>query len=470
MPISTPGVGSGLDVNSIVNQLVALERQPLQVLQAKANSNQTKISSYGRLKSEISTLQDTLTNLQMSSSWGKKELTSGNTALTGSASTAATAGNYLVQVTQLAQRQITNSGAYTAGSSGRLDIKIGEWTNANTFSSSAAAVSVTILATDDLASIATKINAANSGVTASVVNTTAGPRLTMKSSASGAAAGFEVKAFNSGGTQITDGVTGVGALGFASASPGVSPPVGMTRPTTGLAQNAIALIDGLELSSASNTFSDAITGLNLTVSATTTSAFQVNVTDDKAAAKATVEAFVAAFNKLSSSLAELTKYDPSTKATAALMGDSAATGIQSSIKSLSTTVGTGSTAYKQLSDIGVEMQRDGTLKINTTKLDAAVANTDQIKAFFTDAGGMAAKLKTFTTNTLNTTGVITTRSKALQSANERITEESTRVNDRAEQVRKRLLQQYGSLDVKVSTNQGIGNMVSQWITGMNKSS
>ena len=468
MAISTPGIGSGLDVNSIVTQLVALERQPLQQLQAKASSIQTKISSYGRLKSELSALQDAVTNLQTSSSWGKKVFTSGNTALTGTASTAASAGNYAVQVTQLAQRQITNSGAYTVGSSGRLDIKLGEWTNANTFSSSAAAVSVTVLATDDLASIATKINAANAGVTASVVNSSNGPRLAMKSSATGATAGFEVKAFNAGGTQITDGVTGVGVLGYASATPGVSPPVGMTQAPNGAAQNAKVLVDGLEVSSATNTFSESVTGLSFTVNATTAASFQVGVTDDAAAAKATVEAFVAAFNKISTSLADLTKYDAATKKGAALMGDTAATGIQNTLKALSSKVGTGSTAYARLSDLGVEMQRDGTLKVNSTKLDAAIANTSQIKSFFTDTAGMAAALKTFTTNTLSSDGVITTRNKALQSANERVSKESTKVNTRAEQVQKRLLQQYSSLDTKMGTNQGIGNMVSQWISGLNK--
>ena len=391
--ISTPGIGSGLDVNSIVTQLVALEKQPLQQLKVKESSIQSKLSSYGRLKSELAGLQDAAKALQTPSLWGKRELSSADASFSGTATNSATVGNYSVQVTHLAQKQVLTSGAYTAGSSGKLEIRRGEWTGTNTFAGPVLPTAeIDILATDDLASIATKINAAGAGVTASVVNGTNGPRLAIKGNDSGAAAGFEIQAFDDGGLPITDGTTGVGVLGFA---PGVSAPVGMSRAASGTAQNAKALIDGIEVSSATNTFSNAISGLTFTATATTAAAFQVSVTENKTTAKEQIDTFVAAFNKISASLTELTRYDAASKKGAALQGDSFAVGFQNALKRIASTVGTGSTSFGRLSDLGLEMQRDGTLKTNSKKLDLALAQPQQLAAFFTDASGMAAKLKEF---------------------------------------------------------------------------
>lgn len=466
MAISTPGIGSGLDVNSIVTQLVALEKLPLQQLQTKASSIQSKLSSYGRLKSELASLQDAAKALQTSSSWGARELSSGDPALTGTATSSATVGNYAVQVTALAQRQVLNSGAYSAGASGRLDITIGEWTTASDFSSSASAVSIDVLATDDLASIATKINNAGAGVTASVVNGSSGPRLAIKGNNTGAAAGFEIKAFTDLGDPITDGATGVGALSFSSTTPGVTPPVGMTRPANGTAQNAKAVIDGIEVSSATNTFTNAVTGLTLTATATTAATFQMSVTENKTSAKEKIDAFVAAFNKMSSSLTELTRYDSASKRGAALQGDSFAVGFQNTLKRIAGTMGTGSSSFGRLSDMGIEMQRDGTLKTNTTKLDAALAQPQQLASFFTDASGMAAKLKEFASAALASDGTIANRNQALQNASKRNTTEVDRVNARADQVQKRLLQQYSALDSKIGSNQGLSSFVSQWASSL----
>lgn len=469
MAISTPGIGSGLDVNTIVSQLVALEKQPLQQLQTKSTSIQSKLSAFGRLKSELATLQSAITKLNTSSSWGVKSLTSNNTSLTGAATSSAANGTYEMQVSQLAQRQVTNSGAYTTGSAGRLEIRIGQWTDANTFSSSATAAVVDIDSTDDLSAIATKINAANAGVTASVINSSNGPRLAVKGSSTGAASGFEIKAFDtpvSGGSQITDGETGVGALGFASANPGISPPVGMTRPINGLAQDAKVLIDGMEVSSSTNVFNSPVNGVTLTATATTTSPFQVTIANNQSAVKENIESFVTAFNKISTSLTELTKYDAANSKSSTLQGDSAAVGLQNTLKRIATGAGTGSTAFARLSDMGVELQRDGTLKVNSTKLTTALEQPDQLSAFFLDASGMAANLKSFANGALGTEGLIASRNQALQTASTRNTKEVERVNARAALVEKRLLQQYSQLDTKVATNQSLNSLVTQWVSSM----
>ena len=102
--ISTPGVGSGLDVKSIVTQLVNLEKAPLTLLQTKAASLQTKLSAFGRIKSELASLQDAAAALLDNSTWSSKTFTSNNTsAITGSSSATALSTTFSVQVSALAQ-------------------------------------------------------------------------------------------------------------------------------------------------------------------------------------------------------------------------------------------------------------------------------------------------------------------------------------------------------------------------------
>jgi flagellar hook-associated protein 2 len=211
---------------------------------------------------------------------------------------------------------------------------------------------------------------------------------------------------------------------------------------------------------------DGVDIIPLTATATTATAFQVTVENNQTTAKENVDAFVAAFNKISASLTELTKYDAASSKSSTLQGDSAARGLQNTLKRLVTGAGTGSTAFARLSDIGVELQRDGTLKVNSTKLTTALEQPDQVSAFFLDASGMAANLKAFANNALGTEGLIASRNQALQTASTRTTKEVERVNTRAALVEKRLLQQYSLLDSKVATNQGLNSLVSQWVNSL----
>jgi flagellar hook-associated protein 2 len=268
--ISTPGVGSGLDVKSIVTQLVNLEKAPLTLLQTKAASLQTKLSAFGRIKSELASLQDAAAALLDNSTWSSKTFTSNNTsAITGSSSATALSTTFSVQVSALAQAQSVRSvplatGA-AIGSAGRLDIQGGQWTGNSFGPGAAAAVSVNIAATDTLADIATKINSSSAGLTAVVVRSGAEDRLMLRGNGTGDAAGFRIQAFDSSNAAITDGTTGVGKLAYDY---GTTAFYGMTA--TLQAQNASISIDGIAVSSATNTVADAVPGITLNLLATTT--------------------------------------------------------------------------------------------------------------------------------------------------------------------------------------------------------
>ena len=166
MAISAPGVGSGLDVNSIVSQLVAIEKQPLTQLQSKATTFQSQLSLYGKVKSQASALGDAAALLAGPTGWNTQKASSSNTSAIGViAGSAAVSTSLIVEVQQLARAQSTASEGVVAGSAvgvaGTLTLQLGAWAGTAFTAGSSPAVPVTITATDTVTSIASKINSAN---------------------------------------------------------------------------------------------------------------------------------------------------------------------------------------------------------------------------------------------------------------------------------------------------------------------
>jgi flagellar hook-associated protein 2 len=200
MAMSSIGLGSGLDDNSIVTQLVAIEKQPLQALTTKATTFQTQLSTYGTINSQVSALETAAAALATSSGWAVQKATSSDaTAVSVTASSAAAASVLSVNVTQLARAQSSASVGVAVGSTigtgGTLAIQLGSWAG-STFTGSGTAVNVAIAAGDTVANIASKINAKYSGlsegVTATVLKDGATERLVVTSKNTGEAAGFRI--------------------------------------------------------------------------------------------------------------------------------------------------------------------------------------------------------------------------------------------------------------------------------------
>jgi flagellar hook-associated protein 2 len=227
MAISSPGVGSGLDVNSIVTQLVAIEKKPLQALATKATTFQTQLSLYGTINSQVYALQTTAEALTKDSVWSTQKATSSNaTAVSVTAGSATEASSMSLDVTQLARAQSFTSVPVTAGttvaSAGTLSIQLGSWSG-STFTGSNTAVDVSISAGDSVAKIASAINrTADVGVIATrlwdQVNQT--ERLLITSKSTGEAAGFQIVA--PGGTDLSKyGYTNVANTVSATSAAGV---------------------------------------------------------------------------------------------------------------------------------------------------------------------------------------------------------------------------------------------------------
>jgi len=475
MAISSIGIGSGLDVKSIISQLVALEQKPLAQLQVKASSIGAKLSAYGQLQSQMANLQDMATKLATASNWNAMSVTSSNAAVTGTAITGAAATAFSVEVSQLARSQAAKSETLPAGApvgAGTLRIELGAWSanGAGIFTARSAAVNIAVEASDSLSQVAAKINAAGAGVTATVLKDDAGERLLMRSTATGEASAFRLQAFGAPvapateGDLITDG-SGLGRLAYdpANATNALS--------LTQWALNTKAAINGAEVTSQNNTL-EAIAGVKLSITKLTTETgpVEVGIQRDSTAAKTSINNFVASYNAISNALAEMTKYDAATKTAGTLQGDSTAVGLQSALRRMVGAAGPAGTSIGRLSDLGVAFQADGSLKVDAAKLDVALAKPDDVKAFFMGSGGvgaadgLAVRLKDFASGLLNASGMLSTRSDALKSESQRNTKEQERMSERIGKTQARLEAQYSRLDASTGKLSALSNYMNQQVT------
>ncbi|HEX6707077.1 MAG TPA: flagellar filament capping protein FliD [Albitalea sp.] len=457
--ISSPGIGSGLDVSSIVTQLVALERKPIEQLQAQASTIQSKLSSFGLLQSYAVNVRDIADRLAKPEFWTGTAATSADAASVAVSSTpTATAGSYLVNVTSLAKAQSLASKAYSASTTsvgtGTLRIELGSWDDGlTTFTPNAAKVPVDIsvlAGADSLDAIKTKVNAANAGVTASIVNDASGARLVFTSTATGATSAVRVTATDDDGNN-TD-ASGLSALAF-------NPPAATGQMSqTQAAKNASATVNGLAVSSATNKLENVISGVTLTLSKETTSPVEVKVAQDTATIKKAIGDFAKAFSDMNGYITAQTKYDATTKKAAALQGDRGTLALQSNLRSLFLDNSSASLVYSRLSDIGLELQADGSMKVNDTKLSAALANNsaEVTKLFSSTASadsaeqGFAVRAKALAAKLVASDGSITTRTQSLRDSITRNQKDQDRLEKRVALVQARLTKQYGSLDTLMS--------------------
>lgn len=476
MSISAPGIGSGLDIKGIVSQLVSLEKRPLEQLQSRASSLQTKLSAFGQLRSQLANLQDQAARLANPTTWGALTLTSSsNSAVSGTLRPGATETRFSVQVSQLAVAQAAASAPVEAGTklgSGTLTISLGTWNSESAEDpdspaspqfapkSGSTAVKVDVNATDTLAQIAQKINAAGAGVSATVINDANGERLAIRSVETGQANGFRIQASNLGaGSQLANL-----AYDPQNASSGLS--------LTQSGQNTMARINGVDVESTDNRFNGVVTGVNLTVSSVTTSPVDVNVTQDKASIRTAINNLAESYNALSNALKEMTKYDPATKTAGSLQGDSTAVGLQAALRRVFSGLGPADASIKRLSDAGLEFQADGTLKVNPGKVNQALDNFDDLKTFFTAGGadganGMAVRIRNFAQGMVNASGAVTTRNNALKTAIDSNQKEQERLNERVSRTEERLLAQYSRLDTQLAGLNALSAYVGQQVTAWN---
>jgi len=463
--LSSPGIGSGLDVASIVSKLVDIESQPLNDLKSAAGQIQTTISSFGQLQSLVGSLQSAAQKLSNPSLWKQTTATSSNTGAVSITSTsgAAAAGNYTVNVTSLAQSQNLASSAFADSTAqpgaGTLSIQLGTWGAGNssfTQASGSSTINVSITAGQTLADIRDKINAAHAGVTAAIVTDASGARLTIASSSTGLANQVRITATDTGGASLPPG-TGLGALAYAPDT-GAG---GLTQ--TQAASDAKATINGLSIQSASNTLSNVLDGATLQLNGLTTSPATVSVSSDTGSATAAINAFVSAYNA-------------ATKVAGPLQGDSTATSLRTNMRTLLMGDGGGSSVFARLGDVGFSTAKDGTLSVDGSKLTAAMGNMSELGKLFSNVdttnsakNGFGKLFNDFTNGQIGFDGSITSRTSGLNASLQRNQDDQDAMSLRIQQYQDRLNKQYTALDTAMAQMSSLQNYVTQQINAFNAS-
>jgi flagellar hook-associated protein 2 len=475
--ITSTGIGSGLDVGTIVGSLMAIERRPLVQLQTDASGLSSQLSTFGQMQSLTATMRDKAAAIASVTMWNKTSASSSNASVIGAAvvpNGGAVAGAYSIAVSQLATSQSLTSRTYTAATQavgeGSLTIELGSWSGgtpptAFAAKSGATPISVSVDATDTLETLRDKINGADGGVSATIITDASGARLSIRSKETGEENAFRISASET----LDDGVasSGLSALAY-DPSAGVA---NMTR--NEVATNALAKINGIDITSASNTLNEVVDGLTLTLSSVTSAPVQVNVTADTAAVKTAINDFVTAFNALASFIQTQTKYDEASKTGGPLQGDSTVLGFQAQLRGVVNESSSASSMWSTLSDVGITMQKDGTLRTDSTKLDAALTNLPELRKLLATDGSSSAgsgfmdRFRDLGDAVLATDGTFDTRTDSLNARIETNQDRQAQMENRLTLTEARLEAQYQALDASMARLSGLSSYVSQQLSMLN---
>ncbi len=382
--LTVSGLGSGLDIKSLVSQLVAGERAgtDLQLNRQEAKYNQ-KFSALGSLKGVLGVFKDSISSLQNLSNYtGRIATSSDNTVFTASAGSGAVPNTYSIAVSQLAASHALASTAFadsdeTAIGTGTLTIRRGttdyvpgtDTYNGFLLNPDIPAANITINSSNNtLEGIMGAINEADIGVNASIVNDGSGFRLLLSSKETGEENSLELSVTDGDGNNTNN--LGLSRLAFNASATHME--------QTAAAVDANFTINGLGVSSTSNITSTAIPGVTLTLKKESASTVDLNVKADTAKITSSINSFVAGYNSYITTANNLSSYNAAQNIPAALLGDFTLRSIRGQVDSIlrSSVAGLG-TAISDLSDLGITTTSTGTLTVDSAKLNALIASDPQ---------------------------------------------------------------------------------------------
>ena len=394
MPLSSPGIGSGLDVKSIVDALVKADIAPIQKRHDKTfNDVNTELSAVGQLKNTLATFQSSLHTLtEMDKLYSKKYTLSDKGYVSPELSAGAVKGTYKIEVQNLAQQQSLATGYYannttSIGSSGTLQINFGTYSSdlsSFTINPDASPISITIDPdSNSLVSVCDAINNSGSGVTAALVADSQGTRLTISSSQTGVNYAMQISGDIS--ALNYDPTTGVNALTETMA-----------------AQNSTTLINGLTVNQSSNELENAISGVTLNLTkAEIGTAITLVIDDDKEQLTNGINDFVKKYNECLTFLTNLTGYNKEEKIRGKFQGDPQFRSLKLNLSRWATApLNLQNSSIKSLGDLGIKSSKsNGLLEIDQTKFNKA------FEAHYAEIGALFAKTATATDNNIQVKNV-----------------------------------------------------------------
>jgi len=457
--ITTGGLMSGMDTESIISQLMQLERRPVTLLQQRETNHIAEISAFGTLKSALSGLHSEAQALKEESNLRSYGVTSSNRdTLSASVSGEATPGTYRVEVTQLAQAQQVRSAAFSSGDdtvgTGTLTLEVGD-----------ASTDIAIDAeSNTLSGIAAAINDADAGVTAYMIDDGAGNAyLTLLSQETGSDNTITLTMADDDG--VNDDASGLSSL--------YTDPATQDLTETQEARNAQLTVNGIVVERASNTVEDAVEGLTLTLNeADPGNPVTVDVAENANSAVKGIQDFVTAYNSVVDTFEGLQSYDSESEEAGLLLGDRTTTMLRSRLRRfLSEQVDGVASEVNGLSRLGINVDRDGKLAVDQEALTEALEeHRDDVLAFFTqdDEGkqGFAVQLYETLDAYVKTGGIIEAKTDGLQDSVDDIEDQIAGMEVRFEQREENLRNQFESLEVLLAEYQTTENMLTQQLASL----
>ena len=477
MGTSINGVGSGIDIDSIVSALVSAQKTPKQSqITTQQAAATTKLSAIGSLSSALDTFQTALKNLNTASTSGSssfaalKSASSDSSVVSASLTTGAVSGKYEIDVTSLATSSKVATqyiGSDITFESGSLTITQGD----NTYN-------LSVQSGASLSSVRDSINNNSSlkaaGVTANIITDSTGQRLVLSSSKTGE------------GTDIGVSTTSTGNLGKLSIDLTKSADGSITQSkatsdkggyVSALAADAVYTIDGLSMTSASNTVSDAISGVEFALAKADSSA-TITVEANTGGLSTAIKSFITAYNTLVSSINSLTKVTSTTDengnattTAAALASDSITRSILNGLRDELVGTSTNGGSISMLSQLGVTTQNDGTLAIDDDRLETALENNyESVQGFFTGSGGLLTRMSSSLDGYTKTNGLLDQRTDTLNDTLSDLAKQQAALDTRIKKYETTMYAKYNAMDTLVAQLNATSSSVLSTLNALNKSS
>ncbi|WP_215846555.1 MULTISPECIES: flagellar filament capping protein FliD [Pantoea] len=467
--ISTLGIGSGLDLSTILDSLTTAEKASLTPITTQQSAYTSKLSAYGTLKSALTTFQTANTKLNDADLFTATTATSSSSAFSATTSGSTVAGKYTVSVTQLAQAQTLTSAVQTSNTTALGDSAASRTMAITLTDGTSKNITLTAEQTS-LTGMRDAINSADAGVTATIIKVGDGSyRLSMTSSETGsdnAVSKIEVT-----GDDTLQAVVGYDASTTTNA---------MTESVT--AQNAKLTVNNVAIESSSNEISDALEGITLNLNDTTTGNQTLTITKDTSKANSAITSWVDAYNTLLDQFTTLTKYtavdvgaDAQDSSNGALLGDSTLRTIQTQLKTMLTNAQSSST-YKTMAQIGITTDpTSGQLELDSDKLDTALStDPDGVKEMIVGDGkttGITTTIATNLTGWLSSTGIIQAATDGVSKTLNNLTDQYNTMSTRIDNLVARYKAQFTQLDVLMSSlNTTSDYLTQQFATSTSSSS
>jgi flagellar hook-associated protein 2 len=451
--ISSLGVGSGMDINSLVSQLVAAERAPKDSRLTREDAKLTaEFSALATLKGALAGLQSASRSLRDAESFAlSRTVVSDEEFFTASGTGEAVPGSYDIRVEQLATAARLGSGVYPGGA--------GSVVGTGTLTIAVGTQSFDVVLTEDtdtLAQIRDEINSAagNTVVRATLIGDASGSYLSLASLASGA------------DQDITVSVTGATA-GLQTLANDLND---FDADVDVAAQDAIVHVSGYEIHGATNSISGAIDGVTLNLKKVTagTDTVSLAVQRDDAAIQKKAENFVAAFNAVAQQVKSLGRYDAATKTAGTLLGDSLLRGIDTQLRRMLSEPVAGTTgSYRTLTSLGIELTANGTLQLDAAKFKAALAaDPDAAGRVFSSESGVAVRMSTFLDERLASSGEFAARDERLSTQRRRLEQDREALDARMLVLQQRYLKQFTAMDTMLAQLQSTSSYLTQQLEGL----